>query len=88
MMLFCSVEESDHGPVSTMARHISAESLEVFGIGRQVSEAGIHGSACAFHPLRKTVMARFASFEHEPQTFIDLVLELATTQRCLPSANP
>ena len=58
--------------------------LEMFGIARQVGDAGIDGSACAFHQFRKTMMARLArSFEDEAQTFLDQVLELATTQRCL-----
>jgi len=67
-----------------MARRIAAESLEMFGIAPQVGDTGIDGSACAFHQFRKTMMARLArSFEDEPQTFFDQVLELATTQRCL-----
>jgi hypothetical protein len=67
-----------------MARGIATESLEMFGIGRQVGNPGIHDSACAFHQFRQAAMTRFArSFEDKPQTFLDQVLELATTQRCL-----
>ena len=84
MISLCAVEEgATNGPVSTMARRMAAESLEMFGIGRQVGDAGIYGSACAFHQFREAMLARFArSFEDKPQTFLDQVLELATTQRC------
>ena len=72
-----------------MARRTAAESLEMFGIARQVGDAGIEGSACGSHQFRKTMMARLArSLEDEPQTLLDQVLELTTTQRCLRLGPP
>jgi hypothetical protein len=43
----------------------------------------------AFHQFGQAMMARLArSFEDEPQTFLDQVLELATAQRCLRLGPP
>jgi hypothetical protein len=71
-----------------MARRIAAESLEMFGIGGQVGNAGIYGSARVSSIPQGYDGAIRAKVRRRAQTFLDQVLELATTQRRLRLGPP
>src|SRR6266478_8247622 len=65
-----------------MAARIVTETREILGIRSKVRNPRIHRSACTLHQRGQALTPmRFArSFEHEPQSLLDQVLELATPQ--------
>src|SRR5712691_6006195 len=68
-----------------MAARIAAEACEMLGIRSEVRNARIYRSACALHQRGEalTPMRLPRSFEHEPQSLLDQVLEFAALQRRL-----
>src|SRR5262249_33768788 len=65
-----------------MAARIVTETREIFWIRSKVRNPRIHRSACTLHQRGQAPTPnRFAwSLEHEPQPFLDQILELATAQ--------
>src|SRR5215204_4358540 len=68
-----------------MAARIATEAREILGIRSKARNSGIHRSACALHQCGQALTPmRFArTVEHEPQSLLDQILELAPAQRRL-----
>src|SRR5262245_36534137 len=68
-----------------MAARIAAEVCEVLWIRAQIRNAGIHHAARTFCEFGKARLPPHSAwrFEHEAQTLLDEILELAAAQRRL-----